>query len=82
MKKNFVEKYVLDMEGRRGEWEVTDETYEEAVATMDGWIDKVREVEKTFHEDTFTVTEKVLRETVKDFEGKWTWGGKTKEVKG
>ena len=76
--KNFIEIYRLDEEGRHGEWETTDLTYEGAVATMDGWNDAVREVEKTFDPDTFKITVRVIRETEKDYEGGWTWKGKTK----
>ena len=76
--KRFIEIYRLDMEGRRGWWEGTDKTYDEAVAAMDGWNDAVREVEKTFHPDTFEITERTIRKTEKDYEGRWTWDGKTK----
>ena len=78
--KNFVEIYELDMEGRRGEWKPTDMTHDEAVAKMNPWLDKVRTVEKTFNPETFTITEKIVRLTEKDFEGGWTWAGKTKET--
>lgn len=61
--KTFVEIYLLDMEGRRGEWKVTDKTYEEAVNGMNPWVTAVREVEKTFNPDTFTITEKTLKIT-------------------
>lgn len=78
--KTFVEVYELDMEGRRGWWKPTALTHDEAIKTLDPWTDRVRTVEKIFDPETFTITEKVLRETEKDYEGKWTWGGKTKEV--
>ena len=78
--KTFTEIYRLDMEGRHGEWVATAKTYDEAVATLDGWNDAVREVEKTFDPETFTITEKVIRETRKGYEGEWTWHGKTETV--
>ena len=78
--KTFVEVYELDMEGRRGEWKLTTLTHDEAVKTLDPWTDKVRTVEKTFDPETFTLTERVLRLTEKDYEGKWNWGGKTVET--
>lgn len=79
--KTFTEIYTLDMEGRHGEWRKTDKTYEEAVKMMDGWNDAVREVEKIFNPDTFEITEREIRKTIKDYEGEWTWKGKTKELR-
>lgn len=67
--KTFVETYNLDMEGRHGEWEVTDKTYEEAIKGFNGWMNAVRMVEKTFNDDTFKITEKVLKVT----ENKYDW---------
>lgn len=79
--KKFVEIYMLDMEGRRGEWMATDKTYEEEVALMDGYRDKVRIVEKTFDDETFKITEKTLRLAEKEYDwGKLTWEGKVKET--
>lgn len=78
--KNFVEIYVLDMEGRNGEWVVTEKTHDEAIKELNGWNEAVRTVEKTFNPETFTITERVLRLTEKDFEGGWTWKGKVKEA--
>ena len=79
--KKVTEINVLDMEGRRGEWTETNMTYTEAVATMTNpWHNMVREIEKTVDLDTLETTVKEIRRTVKDFEGRWTWGGKTKEI--
>ena len=61
--KTFVEIYLLDMEGRRGEWKVTNKSYEEAIKGMNPWVIGVREVEKTFNPDTFIITEKILKIT-------------------
>lgn len=61
--KTFTETYNLDMEGRRGEWNTTTKTYEEAVKDFNGWMTAVREVEKTFNPETFEITIKVIRET-------------------
>lgn len=80
MKKNFVEIYVLDMEGRNGEWERTNKTYEEAVKGLNGYVDKVREVEKTFDPETFEITVREIRRTEKVYDG-WTWKGETKETR-
>jgi len=78
--KTFVEVYELDMEGRRGEWKPTTLTHDEAVKTLDPWTDAVRTVEKTFDPETFTITERVLRRTEKDYGDTWTWKGATKET--
>ncbi len=62
--KNFTQKHVAtDCEGRNWEWVDTDKTYEELVESLktEWYIDGVRVVEKTFHEDTFTITTKALR---------------------
>lgn len=78
--KTFVEIYNMDMEGRRGEWNKTNKTYEEAVKMLGGYTPEVRIVEKTFDDETYEVTEKTLRLAEMDYEGKWTWGGKVKET--
>lgn len=67
--KKFIETYNLDMEGRNGEWNTTEKTYEEAVKAFNGWMTAVREVEKTFNPETFEITVKVLKET----ENKYNW---------
>ncbi len=78
--KNFVEIYALDMEGRNGKWVATEKTHDEAIKELNGWNEAVRTVEKTFNPETFTIIERVLRLTKKDFEGGWTWKGKVKEA--
>jgi hypothetical protein len=60
--KTFTETYNLDMEGRHGEWKITEKTYEEAVKAFDGWMTAVRMVEKTFNPETFEITTKVIKE--------------------
>lgn len=62
--KNFTQKHVaIDCEGRNWEWVDTDKTYEELVGSLktEWYIDGVRTVEKTFHEDTFTITTKAIK---------------------
>jgi len=80
MKKTFVEIYVLDIEGRNGDWRRTDKAYDEAVKGMNGYVDAVREVEKIFNPDTFEITVREIRRTEKVYDG-WTWKGETKEIR-
>ena len=65
MKHTFVEINVAaDCEGKTTAWVVTDHTFEEMAEKVTGrgfGPYAVREVEKTFNEDTFEITEKVLR---------------------
>ena len=77
--KTFVEVYVLDMEGRRGDWEATNKTYEEAINGMDNWTIMARIVEKTFDPETFIITEREVKRTEKVYDG-WQWNGKIKEI--
>lgn len=70
--KKFIETYNLDMEGRHGEWNTTEKTYEEAVKAFDGWMTAVRMVEKTFNPETFEITTKVIKETENRYN--WTTG--------
>ena len=74
--KKFIETYNLDMEGRNGEWNTTEKTYEEAVKAFNGWMTAVREVEKTFNPETFEITVKVLKET----ENKYNWNTGKREA--
>lgn len=77
--KTFIETYNLDGEGRKGEWNTTTKTYEEAVKGFNGWMTAVREVEKTFNPETFEITVKVIRETENRFD--WTtWTNKAVET--
>lgn len=68
--KKFVEIFTMDMEGRSGEYYATSKTYEEAKKMIDCYCPRVREIEKTFHPDTFTITIKVLKETVREYDWK------------
>lgn len=77
--KTFVEIYVLDMEGRYGEWQTTNKTYEEAIKDINNWNDRVRMVEKTFDPETFIITEREIKHTEKVYKG-WFWDGEIKEV--
>lgn len=70
--KKFVETFIMDTEGRSGEYYVTSKTYEEAKKMIDCYCPRVREIEKTFHPDTFTITTKVLKETVREYD--WMTG--------
>jgi hypothetical protein len=74
--KKFTETYNLDMEGRNGEWNTTEKTYEEAVKGFNGWMTAVREVEKIFNPETFEITVKVLKET----ENKYNWNTGKREA--
>ena len=74
--KKFTETYNLDMEGRNGEWNTTEKTYEEAVKGFNGWMTAVREVEKTFNPETFEITVKVLKET----ENRYNWNTGKREA--
>ena len=79
MTKNFVQIYVLDMEGRNGEWHDTKKSYDEATKGLNGFTEAVREVMKTFDPETFTITEKEIRRTDKIYDG-WMWTGEVKEI--
>lgn len=63
--KTFVQIYVAhdtkNSEGNYCWWENTEKTFEEA-KNLKGWIDGVRLIEKTFDDETFEVTEKVLKQ--------------------
>ena len=74
--KKFTETYNLDMEGRNGEWNTTEKTYEEAVKGFNGWMTAVREVEKTFNPETFEIIVKVLKET----ENRYNWNTGKREA--
>ncbi len=74
--KNFIEIYVLDTEGRNGEWIVTEKTYEDAVKGFNGYRIAVREVEKTFNPETFEITVKEIKRT----ETRYNWKTRETEV--
>lgn len=77
--KIFVETYMMDMEGRYGWWNNFEGIYEEACdAVKAGKFECARLIEKTFNPETFIITEKVLRETERVYEGLW-WNGEVKE---
>ena len=76
MTKTFVETYNMDGEGRKGTWNVTTKTYEEAIKDFNGWMTAVRVAEKTFDPETFTITTKVLKET----ENAYNWKKGTYEA--
>lgn len=72
--KTFVQMNVsTDQEGRYWKWINVNKTYEEAVEAINGYADAARIVEKTFNDETFEITEKVLRVT------KRRWGGELEE---
>ena len=74
-----------DCEGRYWSWADTDKTYEELAAQLaaewNGWFDAVRLVEKTFDDETFKITTKVIKTTERTYKGLY-WDGGTKEIIG
>lgn len=79
--KKFTQRKVShDCEARHWTWEDTNETYEEAVKELakewDGWFEEVREVEKTFDDETFEITIKVIRVTERTYDKVYhSWKG-------
>lgn len=81
--KTFVQISVSnDCEARYWAWVDTNKTYEEEVKRLakewDGWFNGVRLVEKTFNEETFTITTKVIKTTERVYEH-FRWNGKVEE---
>ena len=73
--KIFVQEHISnDCEALHWKWIDTTKTYDELKDALtnkwNGWFDAVRVVEKTFDDETFTITEKVIKKaerTYKDF---------------
>jgi len=68
--KKFVEILIMDTDGYNGEYHEMNQTYEEAKKMVSGYCPCVREIEKTFNPDTFTITVKVLKETEWEYDRK------------
>lgn len=70
--------------GGNYEWKDINETYEQAkkrLATFGPLYDEVREVEKTFDAETFEITIKVLKITVRTYDKVYhSWHGDTAET--
>ena len=68
-----------DCEARNWKWVNTNEPYEELANKLatewNAWFDEVRVAEETFDSDTFKITSKTLKKTVRTYEdkflGKW-----------
>ena len=78
--KIFTEKRVShDCEGRRWVWEGTTESYEELAEKLrtkwDGWFDAVAVVEKTFDDETFEITKKLIKMTKRTYGDDYRWDG-------
>lgn len=86
IKKTFTQKHVAtDSEARNWKWfDETEETYEELVEALasrwNGWFDAVRVVEKTFDDETFAITEKIIKQTDRVYEGFYWKEGEVKET--
>lgn len=75
--KTFTQKNVAtDCEGRYFEWVDTKENYEDVKNALNGFVDGVRVVEKTFDDETFEITIKV----VKKAERKYDWDNREYKV--
>lgn len=69
-----------DTEARYFDWVDSNRSYEEIKESLktkwDGWTDGVRLVEKTFDEETFSISTRVIKTTMR----KWiSWGNWTIE---
>ena len=78
--KIFTEKRISrDMEARNWQWRDTDESYEELAEKLrtewDGWFDAVAVVEKTFNDETFGITEKLIKMTRRTYDDNYRWNG-------
>ena len=75
--KTFIQKYVSnDCEGRYWNWVDTNKTYEELKNDLanksNGWFKAVRVVNKVFDEETFTITEEVVKKAERVYEN-YVW---------
>ena len=84
--KLFIQNYTShDCEGRHWSWTDAkeDATYEELVERLasewNGWWDGVRIVEKTFNDETFEITVKVIKTTRRTYKD-WSWDGGVEEI--
>lgn len=84
--KLFIQNYVShDCEARDWFWvdAKEDATYEELVERLasewNGWWDGVRIVEKTFNDETFKITTKVIKTTRRTYKH-YTWDGGVEEI--
>ena len=78
--KIFVQEHVSnDSEARNWKWVDTTKTYEELKDALtnewNGWFDAVRVVEKVFDDETFTITENVIKVAKRAYNGfRWAKG--------
>ena len=82
--KTFTQIHVShDCEGRYWDWEDTNKNYEELAEELrtkwDGWFDAVAIVEKTFDDETFTITTKMLKKTARTYGNNYRWNGAEEE---
>ena len=84
--KTFTQKLIAkDCEARYWEWVDTNEDYgtlaNELATEWDGWFKAVRIVEKTFDDETFTITVKMIKMTERTIGDNYRWNG-AKEIYG
>lgn len=78
--KTFTQMHIAtDCEGRTWIWKDTDKNYEELAEELrtkwNGWFDGVRIVEKTFDEETFTITTTAIKTTERTYGDDYRWNG-------
>lgn len=83
--KTFTQIHVShDCEARSWNWEDTNNDYtteaEELRTKWDGWFDGVRIVEKTFDDETFTITTKAIKTTMRTYGDDYRWNGAEEKV--
>lgn len=85
--KRFVQRFVAnDCEARNWSWVDTEESYESLVEKLasknDPWFNAVAIVEKTFDDETFTITEKVIKMTQRTYTGAYHqhWSGVEEKI--
>lgn len=76
--KTFVQKEVShDCEARDWVWEDTNETYDNLVNKLktewNGWFKGARIVEKTFDDETFVITTKMIRWAIRGLDKHYNW---------
>lgn len=80
MTKKFVQVHVSnDCEGRYWDWIDTEKSYDEVknelMMKWNGWLDGVRIVEKTFNDETFTITLDTIKKAERAYDnGRWLKG--------
>lgn len=86
IKKLFTQEYVSnDCEGRYWNWEDSTETYDDLknqlMTEWNGWFDGVAIVEKIFDDETFTITERVIKRAKRKYDGfHWVEGEIVEEI--